>query len=293
MAQKKRAVKRKPKKETATIAPKSGLPEIRAAEVSDLGAVLKLGWRDFYAAPKYGLFFGLVYALGGIVLVSAVIWFKLSWLIYPLVIGFALIGPFVATGLYEVSRRRELGLEMSWSAILGVIWAQHRRELGWMAFVMLFVFWVWMYQIRTLVAVFFGFGGFATLEGFISAVLTTRQWPHLPCRRPPGRGDYIHGAVFADRSFVPAAAGSGSGFRDRNDHLDPGGCSVSACHARLGGVCRTGADDIGFAGLRRIAGNAAGIRSRDLASLPPRGPARVISSICRATVDSLSQSVIR
>lgn len=177
MAQKKSATKDKRGKNKQP-APepkvaKSGLPEIRAAEIADLGAVLKLGWRDFYAAPKYGLFFGLVYALGGIVLVTAVIWFKLSWLIYPLVIGFALIGPFVATGLYEVSRRRELGLEMSWSAILGVIWAQHRRELGWMAFVMLFVFWVWMYQIRTLVAVFFGFGGFATLEGFISAVLTT------------------------------------------------------------------------------------------------------------------------
>ena len=47
------------------------------------------------------------------------------------------------------------------------------RELGWMAFVMLFIFWIWMYQARTLFAVFFGFEGFATMEGFLRAVFTT------------------------------------------------------------------------------------------------------------------------
>ena len=166
---------RKPKKSNpAKLEPqKSGLPEVRAIQFSDLFEVLALGWRDFSRAPLLGMFFGAVYAVGGIILVASVIRFNMAWLAYPLVIGFALIGPFIATGLYETSRRLENQVPLTWSGILAVVWLQHRRELGWMAFVMLFVFWVWMYQVRTLVAVFFGSQGFATFQGFLDVVFTT------------------------------------------------------------------------------------------------------------------------
>lgn len=148
-------------------------PGVRALQYDDLTAVLSLGWRDFKQAPQYGLFFGAVYAIGGWLLLAAIFHLKQSWMAYPLVIGFALVGPFIATGLYEVSRRLEAQQKLSWSGVLGVIYAQHRRELGWMAFVMLFIFWIWIYQIRTLIAVFFGFEGFASLSGFLTAVFTT------------------------------------------------------------------------------------------------------------------------
>ena len=148
-------------------------PVVRKVTFADLGLVLARGWADFRAEPAYGLFFGAVYALGGLLLIAAVLWLGIPWLAYPLVIGFALIGPFVATGLYEVSRLRESGRPPTWRHVLTVVWNQRRRELGWMAFVMLFIFWVWMYQARTLFAVFFGFQGFATMDGFITTVLTT------------------------------------------------------------------------------------------------------------------------
>jgi uncharacterized membrane protein len=158
----------------------SSLPVVRAVTFADLRTVLAKGVSDFKAAPQFGIFFGAVYAVGGLILLSAVMFLGLQWLAYPLVIGFALIGPFVATGLYEVSRLREQGRELTWNRILTVVWNQRRRELGWMAFVMLFVFWVWMYQARTLFAVFFGFEGFATFNGFISAVFTTwNGWTFL------------------------------------------------------------------------------------------------------------------
>jgi uncharacterized membrane protein len=152
---------------------KTAFPVVRKITFADLADVLVKGWEDYKAAPQFGIFFGAVYALGGLILVSAVMLLGIQWLAYPLVIGFALIGPFVATGLYEVSRRREAGKELSWRGILTVVWSQRRRELGWMAFVMLFIFWVWMYQARTLFAVFFGFEGFATMEGFVHTVFTT------------------------------------------------------------------------------------------------------------------------
>lgn len=146
---------------------------IKPVSFQDLKEILSLGIKDFINAPLYGLFFSSIYVLGGLLLVSLFFILNIEWAIYPLAIGFALIGPFIATGLYEVSRRNELDIDLNWRSILGVIWDQKNRELGWMAFVMLFVFWIWMYQARTLFVVFFGFGGFATLEGFIEAILTT------------------------------------------------------------------------------------------------------------------------
>jgi len=146
---------------------------INPVTFQDLKEILMLGIKDFVNAPLYGLFFGGIYVTGGLLLVSLFFVLDIEWAIYPLAIGFALIGPFIATGLYEVSRRKEAGSELHWRSILGVIWEQKNRELGWMAFVMLFVFWVWMYQARTLFVLFFGFGGFATLDGFVEVIFST------------------------------------------------------------------------------------------------------------------------
>lgn len=154
--------------------------DVQTISFKDLVDVLKAGLSDFFAAPLIGLVFGATYVAGGVGLVAFVMFLGMPWLAYPLVIGFALIGPFVATGFYEVSRRRESAQPIIWSEVFGVIWQQRRRELGWMAFVMLFVFWIWMYQVRTLVAVFFGSQGFATLDGFLTAVFATQNgWTFL------------------------------------------------------------------------------------------------------------------
>lgn len=149
--------------------------KVKRATFADLKYSLEMGIKDFIKAPLYGLFFGGVFALGGILLFYGMFALQMFWLAYPLLIGFALIGPFIATGLYEVSRRLETERPLSWSEVLTIVWSQHRRELGWMAFVMLFIFWIWMYQIRTLVAVFFGSSGFADIEGFINIVFTTQD----------------------------------------------------------------------------------------------------------------------
>lgn len=152
----------------------SAIPAIHSASLADLKHALGKGWQDFLAAPAYGLFFGGFFALGGLALVYAVIALDMVWLAYPLIIGFSLVGPFVATGLYEVSRRIEKDIPLKWGEVLRVIWTQRNRELGWMAFVTLFIFWIWTYQIRTLFAVFFGSSGFATFERFLEVLFTTQ-----------------------------------------------------------------------------------------------------------------------
>jgi len=148
---------------------------IHTMEAGDLLAALKLGLRDFRRAPLFGLVIGGVFAtIGAVIVLSLTIW-ELPWLIYPFAIGFPLVGPFAAVGLYEVSRRLAAGARPSWRDVFAVVWAQRRREVAWMAFVMLFVFWVWMYQVRLLIALCLGLISFASFEQFVTVVFTTQQ----------------------------------------------------------------------------------------------------------------------
>ncbi|RAI43382.1 DUF2189 domain-containing protein [Rhodoplanes roseus] len=150
-------------------------PQVRKVAVKDIVEALAAGLRDFQAAPLYGLAFGALYAIGGMLIVWSAFMAGVGYLAYPLAAGFALVGPFVAVGLYEVSRRRETGEPLSWSAVLRTIWAQHHRELGWMAFVTLFVFVVWMYQVRLLIALMLGLRSFTSLHEFLVVLATTPE----------------------------------------------------------------------------------------------------------------------
>ena len=153
----------------------STMPRVVAVSGADIRAALFQGMSDFARAPRFGFFFAASFALIGIVIVLALTRWDMSWMIYPFAIGFPLIGPFAAVGLYEVSRRLQSGEPLEWGPVLTVVWAQRRRELSWMAFVMLFVFWIWMYQIRLLIALFLGRMSFSTLDRFLDIVFTTPQ----------------------------------------------------------------------------------------------------------------------
>lgn len=149
-------------------------PLVRRITVGDVAEAFGQGLRDFQAAPLYGIAFGALYAGGGLAIVLSVTALGMVYLAYPLAAGFALIGPFVAVGLYEISRRREAGevpsLRGLWSTM------RSRAEIGWMAFVTLFIFVIWMYQVRFLMALFLGLNAsFSSLRQFLTVVLTTNE----------------------------------------------------------------------------------------------------------------------
>lgn len=155
--------------------PPKPAPRVLSITTATIVDCLEKGLRDFGAAPLFGLFFGGVYAVGGMLIVLAATAMQMGYISYPLAVGFALIGPFVAVGIYEVSRRREAGEALTWRGVLGVVLAQRRRETGWMAFVTLFILVVWMYQVRLLIALFIGLRAPTTLQGFIDVVLSTPE----------------------------------------------------------------------------------------------------------------------
>ena len=151
------------------------MPQVKKITVNDVIDALAAGLADFRRAPIFGLTIGAVFAFGGLFVVLSAAALNMSYLSYPAAAGFVLIGPFAAVGLYEVSRRLQTKEDVSWSTILHAMWAQKGRELSWMAFVVLFIQIMWMYQVRLLLALFLGFRSFASFDEFLEQVITTPE----------------------------------------------------------------------------------------------------------------------
>lgn len=134
----------------------SEVPEVKDMPVAMIGEVLRAGWRDFRRAPAFGLFFSAVYVLGGIVLWAVFAANGKEWWLIPFFLGFPLLAPFAAIGLYEVSRRLEAGEVLDWPSVLGVVFAQKDRQLPSMAMVILLMFMFWVFVAHTTFAMFMG-----------------------------------------------------------------------------------------------------------------------------------------
>lgn len=152
--------------------PAADQPVVRQISVGDIWDSIADGLRDFQKAPKFGLFFGTVYMAGGWLLYLLLRQYELEFLVYPLATGFALIAPFVATGLYDVSRRLERGEPLSWGGVLGSIRGSSGREIVWMALVMSFALIIWLDMAALLVFGFLGLGSMSLGE-MITEVFTT------------------------------------------------------------------------------------------------------------------------
>ncbi len=153
--------------------PLSAMPKVKVLTFKELEKALSRGIADFIAKPRFGLVIGAACAFFGIAIVACISWLNIPWMIYPFAIGFPLVGPFLAVGLYEVSRRLQAGESVTWNAVVSRMWIQRGRELSWMAFVVLFVIWMWVYQVRLLMALFLGRMSFSSLPGFIELITTT------------------------------------------------------------------------------------------------------------------------
>ncbi|QSB44241.1 DUF2189 domain-containing protein [Tsuneonella flava] len=131
----------------------------RDLTLRDLWAALAAGARDFLACPLFGLFFGSIYVGGGLFVGYALFaWKSPTWLI-PAAAGFPLIAPFVAVGLYEVSRRREAGLPRSWGAVLGALRGRGDDQIISMGVIVFVAFSFWMIVAHSIFAIFLAESG--------------------------------------------------------------------------------------------------------------------------------------
>src|SRR5262249_27866039 len=89
-----------------------GAPVVRRIGPAHLFDALGQGWRDFSAMPTHAIFLCAIYPVIGIWLAALSLGFAVLPLLFPLATGFAIIGPLAAVGLYELSRRREAGVDV-------------------------------------------------------------------------------------------------------------------------------------------------------------------------------------
>ena len=154
-------------------------PVVRKITPADLKEALAKGFDDFWAMPSHLVFIGLIYPVIGACLAALTFSNNALPLLYPLASGFALIGPFAAIGLYEISRRRELGLSSSWRDAFDVLKSPSIPAIAALGVLLLVIFFMWLTSARTLYQSIFGYEVPATYAQFVNQVLATRDGMRL------------------------------------------------------------------------------------------------------------------
>lgn len=148
-------------------------PAIRRIGPADLKDALVRGWADFSAMPSHAVFLCVIYPVIGMVLAGLTLGFSVLPLLYPLATGFALVGPFAATGLYEISRRREAGLPVSVTDAGHLMNSRSIGAVATLGILLTLVFLIWIATANAIYVANFGYAAPASIAQFAHDVLFT------------------------------------------------------------------------------------------------------------------------
>ena len=146
---------------------------INTLTLHDLAEVLRKGLADFKAMPSHLIFLATIYPIGAFLLGQLTYSFDLLPLFFPLVAGFAIVGPFLAIGLYQISRQREQGLEPHWKDVLEVWHSPSRGSILVVGLALLVIFAAWMITANWLYGLIMGGKSFASVGSFLQTIMTT------------------------------------------------------------------------------------------------------------------------
>ena len=150
-----------------------GEPAVRSIGLADLKEAVAKGYDDFNAMPTFAVFLGIIYAVLGLILFRLSFGYEVLPLVYPILTGFVLLGPFAAIALYGVSRRREQGLEVSVEDLLEVFRSPSIGAITRLGLVLLAIFVAWLIAAQTMYAQIMGGAEPASLGEFARQILTT------------------------------------------------------------------------------------------------------------------------
>jgi uncharacterized membrane protein len=148
-------------------------PRIRSITVADLRDALARGIDDFMAMPSHAIFLCLIFPIVGLLLGGLTLGYSVLPLFYPLATGFALVGPLAGIGLYELSRRREQGLEVSATHAFDVTHSPSLAAIATLGVLLTAIFLLWLAIAKAIYQSLFGPEAPASVTAFLHEVLTT------------------------------------------------------------------------------------------------------------------------
>jgi uncharacterized membrane protein len=151
----------------------SPLPDVRRIGAADLGDVLARGLDDFGASRTDVAFLSIIYPVVGVVLARLAFGYEMLPLVFPLASGFALVGPFAAVGLYEMSRRREQGVDVTWADAFGVVRSPAFGAIAMLGLVLMAIFLLWLVTAVGIYAITLGPQPPSSIASFMTDVFTT------------------------------------------------------------------------------------------------------------------------
>ena len=148
-------------------------PTVHRIGLRDLKDALARGLADFSAMPTHAVFLCLIYPIVGLLLARLTLGYEVLPLLFPLAAGFTLLGPFAAIGLYELSRRREQGLDVSWQDAFDVLRSPSRGAIAALGLLLLAIFLIWIAVAQAIYIANFGYEPAASIPDFLHQVFTT------------------------------------------------------------------------------------------------------------------------
>ena len=159
---------------------------------------LALGWRDFTTQPAMSIAYGLVIFLISVAFVGTLIASGRDYILFPTFAGFMVVGPILAVGLYEKSRRIEGKLPLHW-ADLFFVKPRSGGQILFTGVLLCLLMMVWMRAAVLIYALFFGLVAFPGLDHIAKMLFTTNTgWAMLAV------GTAV-GGLFAAFSFAISA----------------------------------------------------------------------------------------
>ncbi len=146
---------------------------VRRIAAGDLKETLAKGLQDFAACRTDAMFVCVIYPIMGLVLARLISGYEMLPLLFPLASGFALVGPFAAIGLYEMSRRREQGAKISWPDAFGVLRARSLGAILALGLLLAVIFLAWIAAAWEIYALTLGPDAPTSAATFVRDVLTT------------------------------------------------------------------------------------------------------------------------
>ncbi len=148
-------------------------PVVRTIGPGDLREALAGGLADFEAMPTHVVFLCLIYPVVTLIFARAYAGYEVLPLVFPLLAGYTLIGPLVAIGMYELSRRREQGLNISRWHAFEVLRSPSIRAIATLGLVLMAIYFAWLGAALAIYALNFGSAAPTSIVGFAHQVFTT------------------------------------------------------------------------------------------------------------------------